>query len=151
MMRRIYSTFFMIICLASYTSVESSIAQVSLPAKKNFYLFLLVGQSNMAGRGVVAPEDKVPHKRVLSLNKEDKWVPAVDPIHFDKPIAGVWDEHSGLRWRKRIRISPSVLFHVPLAVRILLNGSLVIHGAIQTDIRMMMPYKEQNVPYRPAF
>ncbi len=28
----------------------------------------------------------MPHKRVLTLDKYGKWVPAVDPIHFDKPI-----------------------------------------------------------------
>lgn len=48
-------------------------------------IFLLVGQSNMAGRGRVEPEDKVPHPRVFVLNRELAWVPAVDPLHFDKP------------------------------------------------------------------
>ena len=57
--------------------------------KDKFYLFLLVGQSNMAGRGKVQAQDKVPVDRVLSLNKAGKWVPAIDPIHFDKSIAGV--------------------------------------------------------------
>lgn len=61
----------------------------SLPAKENFHLFLLIGQSNMAGRGAVTPADQVPHPRVLALNKAGEWVPAVDPIHFDKTIAGV--------------------------------------------------------------
>jgi hypothetical protein len=56
-----------------------------LPAKEKFHLFLLVGQSNMAGRGVIAPPDKVPHPRVLMLNQAGEWVPAVDPLHFDKP------------------------------------------------------------------
>ncbi len=61
-----------------------------LPAPENFHLFLLVGQSNMAGRGKVAEEDLKPHPRVLMLNKELEWVPAVDPMHFDKPpIVGV--------------------------------------------------------------
>jgi hypothetical protein len=60
-----------------------------LPAKDQFHLFLLVGQSNMAGRGVVEEQDKTPHPRVLMLSKEGKWVPAVDPMHFDKPAAGV--------------------------------------------------------------
>ena len=62
---------------------------VSLPAKENFHLFLLVGQSNMAGRGVVEEQDKTPHPRVLMLSKDGKWVPAIDPMHFDKPAAGV--------------------------------------------------------------
>lgn len=57
----------------------------SLPAKENFHLFLLVGQSNMAGRGALTPADKEPHPRVLMLDKSGKWAPAVDPLHFDKP------------------------------------------------------------------
>ena len=65
-------------------------AQNSLPpSKEKFHLYLLVGQSNMAGRGTVEPEDAKPHPRVLMLSKEGKWVPAVDPMHFDKPSAGV--------------------------------------------------------------
>ena len=62
---------------------------VRLPPKASFHLFLLVGQSNMAGRGKVEPGDMVAPARVLTLNKAGEWVPAVDPIHFDKNIAGV--------------------------------------------------------------
>ena len=55
-----------------------------------FHLFLLAGQSNMAGRGKVSAEDKRTNVRVLTLNKAGDWVLAIDPIHFDKPgIAGV--------------------------------------------------------------
>lgn len=61
----------------------------ALPAREKFHLYLLIGQSNMAGRGVVEAQDQQPHPRVLTLNKAGRWVPAVDPIHFDKPIAGV--------------------------------------------------------------
>jgi hypothetical protein len=58
--------------------------------KSQFHLFLLVGQSNMAGRGKVAEEDRTPHPRVLMLDKAGSWVPAVDPLHFDKPkVVGV--------------------------------------------------------------
>ena len=53
--------------------------------REKFHLFLLVGQSNMAGRGKVAEGDRKPHPRVLMLSREKKWVPAVDPMHFDKP------------------------------------------------------------------
>ncbi len=56
---------------------------------EDFHLYLLIGQSNMAGRGKVEAQDKEIHPRVFTLNKENKWVPAVDPIHFDKKIAGV--------------------------------------------------------------
>ena len=60
-----------------------------LPPKEKFHLFLLVGQSNMAGRGVVTPADQAPLPRILMLNKAGEWVPAIDPMHFDKPVAGV--------------------------------------------------------------
>ena len=59
------------------------------PVDTSRHLFLLVGQSNMAGRGKVEPQDTVPIPRVLMLDKQRTWVPAVDPMHFDKPIAGV--------------------------------------------------------------
>ena len=57
--------------------------------KENFHLYLLIGQSNMAGRGEVSDQDRQIHQRVFALNKDNAWVPASDPIHFDKPIAGV--------------------------------------------------------------
>lgn len=52
-------------------------------------LFLLAGQSNMAGRGVVEASDRIANPRVLMLDRTMRWVPAVDPVHYDKPIAGV--------------------------------------------------------------
>ena len=79
-----------LICLlALFVTVFSSAEDTPLPAKDKFHLFLLVGQSNMAGRGVVEAQDLVVNPRVLMLNKEGKWVAAVDPMHFDKPAAGV--------------------------------------------------------------
>jgi len=59
--------------------------ETPLPTKSNFHLFLLVGQSNMAGRGEISDADRKPDSRVLMLNQEGRWVAAVDPLHFDKP------------------------------------------------------------------
>lgn len=84
-MMRHLSCFFAVLLLATSGFAQ----QVSLPTKEKFHLFLLVGQSNMAGRGVVEEQDKTPHPRVLMLSKEGQWVPAVDPLHFDKPSVGV--------------------------------------------------------------
>lgn len=56
---------------------------------KKLHLYLLVGQSNMAGRGTVEEADRTPHPRIWMLNKEEQWVPAIAPMHFDKPVAGV--------------------------------------------------------------
>lgn len=66
-------------------TVSTARRAVALPPKENFHLFLLVGQSNMAGRGAVTPADRVPDARVLMLDQSGAWVPAVDPLHFDKP------------------------------------------------------------------
>jgi len=53
-------------------------------------LFLLAGQSNMAGRGQVEAQDSIVNPRVLKLDKSLTWVPAVDPLHWDKPaLVGV--------------------------------------------------------------
>lgn len=64
-----------------------------------FHLYLLIGQSNMAGRGAVDEESKATHPRVLMLNKNREWVPATDPLHFDKTAAGVGP---GLAFGKRM-------------------------------------------------
>lgn len=57
---------------------------------QNFDLYLLIGQSNMAGRGEITPDLKEEgNQRVYMLDRQNKWVPARHPLHFDKPIAGV--------------------------------------------------------------
>jgi len=61
---------------------------VKLPAKPDFHLFLLAGQSNMAGRGKLDAEARKSNLHILSLNKEGQWQPAVDPLHWDKSSAG---------------------------------------------------------------
>ena len=53
------------------------------------HLFLLAGQSNMAGRGEVEAQDRATHPRIWMLDRHGQWVPAADPLHFDKPVAGV--------------------------------------------------------------
>ena len=58
-------------------------------ASKSYDLYLLIGQSNMAGRGQVDKESKLKHPRVFTLTRDGQWGPAVDPLHFDKPSAGV--------------------------------------------------------------
>jgi hypothetical protein len=56
-----------------------------------FDLYILAGQSNMAGRGKLTDSLKTLHDdRVWMLTKDSKWITAKHPIHFDKPaIAGV--------------------------------------------------------------
>lgn len=65
------------------------VAQCALAGEEKLDLYLLIGQSNMAGRGEVEARDKEAPERVFTLNKGNEWVPAVDPLHFDKKQAGV--------------------------------------------------------------
>ncbi len=71
-------------------SVNLAAAPATPAPKKPLKLFLLVGQSNMAGRGKVGPEDVKPIPGVWSFDRNGEWIPAVDPLHWDKPeTAGV--------------------------------------------------------------
>ncbi|MDR1864801.1 MAG: sialate O-acetylesterase [Bacteroidales bacterium] len=71
----------------STTDTASDLGQAV--AKEKFHLYLLIGQSNMAGRGTVEPQDTVGNPRILKLNRNGEWEIAREPLHFDKPVAGV--------------------------------------------------------------
>jgi len=77
--------------LAQSSPVVPAVRRIVEPpkSKAKFYLFLLAGQSNMAGRGFVEAEDTVSNSRILRLNRDGEWEIAKDPIHFDKDVAGV--------------------------------------------------------------
>ncbi|MFG0247364.1 MAG: sialate O-acetylesterase [Phycisphaeraceae bacterium JB051] len=52
-------------------------------------LFLLIGQSNMAGRGRLDQVAPITHDHI-HMFREGHWLKAVEPIHTDKPdIAGI--------------------------------------------------------------
>jgi Carbohydrate esterase, sialic acid-specific acetylesterase len=53
--------------------------------KQNVWVFILAGQSNMAGRGTVEPQDTVANKRILSINKKGQLIIAKEPLHFYEP------------------------------------------------------------------
>ncbi|HYI77496.1 MAG TPA: sialate O-acetylesterase [Chryseolinea sp.] len=56
-----------------------------LPEKEKTWIFILAGQSNMAGRGLVAPEDTLPHPQILSINRYNEIIVAKEPLHFYEP------------------------------------------------------------------
>ncbi len=74
-----------------WVSPASAQDEPRIPRQKSqFHLFLLVGQSNMAGRGPLDDQATATHPRVWMLDQSGQWVPAVDPLHFDKPkVVGV--------------------------------------------------------------
>lgn len=59
-------------------------------SKENTWIFLLAGQSNMAGRGAVEAEDTVTNKRIITIDSLNRWVLAKEPLHFYEPrLAGL--------------------------------------------------------------
>lgn len=52
----------------------------------NFHLYLLMGQSNMAGRGLIEGEFVTEgDPRVFTLTKANEWTHAKHPLHWEKP------------------------------------------------------------------
>jgi len=70
-------------------------SQINFPQTKNYvdklpnpdslYVFIMAGQSNMAGRGFVEPQDTLSNKRILTIDKSMKWIYAKEPLHFYEP------------------------------------------------------------------
>jgi len=60
-------------------------AMLEIPKKENVWVFIMAGQSNMAGRGVVEPEDTVSNKRILCINKNGEMILAKEPLHWYEP------------------------------------------------------------------
>lgn len=101
--------------LFAYFIHLSSFAQPPVN-KKMFHLFLLAGQSNMAGRGAIEAQDTITNAKIWMLNKTGEWELAKEPLHFDKPnVAGVGP---GFAFAKRILAQDTSVFIglIPCAV-----------------------------------
>ncbi len=72
------------IILALLLFVSTALAQ-----RPQRQVYILAGQSNMAGRGQVTEADRQIHPRVFTLDANDRWRHATAPLHFDKKIAGL--------------------------------------------------------------
>ena len=53
-------------------------------------LYLLIGQSNMAGRGTTDAASQPNSQKIWAINRQNEWKMAADPLHADKPaVVGV--------------------------------------------------------------
>ena len=64
-------------------------SEVVVEAPKDMKLILCIGQSNMAGRAKMLDADREIVPNAYKLNRDDKWVAAKAPYHFDKKYAAV--------------------------------------------------------------
>jgi hypothetical protein len=72
--------------LCSCTSIQGYLkARKEQQHKEHFQLYLLAGQSNMAGRGKITSYDTLTSTKVKVLGKDSLWYVAKHPLHYDKP------------------------------------------------------------------
>jgi hypothetical protein len=95
----------------------------AIPSKENLWVFILAGQSNMAGRGKVEPLDTIPDPRILTINKTGELILAKEPLHFYEPTLTGLD--CGVSFGKEL------LKYIPDSVSILLIPTAVGGSAIQ--------------------
>ena len=71
---------------------DAKLKKVTLPANKGkLHLYVLMGQSNMSGRGQIYERDKKLNDHLITLTKDENWKLASEPLHWDKPpgVVGV--------------------------------------------------------------
>lgn len=96
---------------------KTEIKTGKLPRKENLWVFILAGQSNMAGRGLVEPQDTIPSERILTINQNEEIVIAKEPLHFyESSITGL---DCGLSFGK------TIIARVPDTISVLLIPAAV--------------------------
>ena len=111
--------------------------------KENLWIFFMAGQSNMAGRGFVEPQDTISSYRIITINKNNEWVYAKEPLHFYEPNLTNLD--SGLSFgrelSKRLRDSITIAI-IPCAV----GGSAIkqwLDDDVHRDVKLLSNFKEK--------
>ena len=56
-----------------------------MPKPRRLWVFFMAGQSNMAGRGQVEPQDTQSSLRIITLNASKQWIYAKEPLHYYEP------------------------------------------------------------------
>ncbi|GEM_PF-1105404 len=72
-----------VLCLGREVKGEST--ENSKNKSSKVWVFILAGQSNMAGRGVVEAQDTISSPRILTINEKGEIIQAKEPIHFYEP------------------------------------------------------------------
>ena len=88
-----------------------------MTANENVWVFILAGQSNMAGRGLVESEDTITTERVFAINQAGEIIPAREPLHWYEPKLTGLD--CGLSFGK------TLASHLPDSVSILILPTAV--------------------------
>ncbi|HEX8676292.1 MAG TPA: sialate O-acetylesterase [Segetibacter sp.] len=115
----------------------------TIPSKENVWVFILAGQSNMAGRGFVEPQDTLPSERVLTIKANGQLVFAKEPLHFYEPTLTGLD--CGLSFGKNLikYISDSIsILLLPTAV----GGSSVgqwLGDSLYRNVQLLSNFRDK--------
>lgn len=112
-------------------------------SKENVWVFILAGQSNMAGRGLVEPADTITNERVFTINQAGEMIPAREPLHWYEPQLTGLD--CGLSFGKTLAA------HLPDSVTILIlptavGGSSIsqwIGDSTYRNVTLLSNFKEK--------
>jgi len=56
-----------------------------MPKKEKVWVYLMAGQSNMEGNGLVQPQDTISNRRLITINPKGEWVYLKEPINLNFP------------------------------------------------------------------
>jgi hypothetical protein len=111
--------------------------------QKQTWVFLMAGQSNMAGRGQIEAQDTITNERILTINKDYQIIKAKEPIHFYEPTRKGLD--CGLSFAQNLLngIDKSVkILIIPTAV----GGSSSrqwLGDSIYRDVQLMTNFRQK--------
>jgi len=112
-------------------------------SKENVWVFVMAGQSNMAGRGIVEPQDTVSDSNILFLNKEMKLEIAKEPLHVYEPnLAGL---DFGLSFAKELRSQVSKNIKIVL-IPCTVGGSSInqwVGDSIHRNVKLYSNFKNR--------
>jgi hypothetical protein len=111
--------------------------------KEETLVFILAGQSNMAGRGLVEAIDTISSPRILTINQQGQLILAKEPLHFYEPTRTGLD--CGLSFGK------ALLKYLPTRFKIVLIPTAVggtkvnqwINDSIHRSVQLLTNFKEK--------
>ncbi len=112
-------------------------------SNETVWVFLMAGQSNMAGRGAIEAEDLVTNERIITVNSENEWTTAKEPIHFYELGSSGLD--CGMSFaRELLKYVPDsvTIAMVPCAV----GGSSVfqwLNDGTHRDVKLLTNFKQK--------
>lgn len=132
-----------LICISIISFASASKKNLNTNPKENVWVFVMAGQSNMAGRGIVEAQDTLTDARILTVNKDLNLEIAQEPLHFYEPsLAGLDAGHS---FAKKLKA------HIPKNIKIVLlpcivGGSSIsqwVGDSIHRNVKLYSNFKKR--------